>query len=227
MTSRPKRSRLAEPSLDALVRLVAELQEHECLALVRARLAQGAQPLDLLGACLEGLRLVGERFAQGRYYMAALIMGGEIMREATDLLKPCLDAAGSTAPSRGTALVATVKGDVHDLGKNLFSLLLECHGFEVDDLGVDVDAAAVVARAAEKKPDVVGLSCILTSSVQNLRDTVSLLRTSPGAPRPPVIIGGCAVDVHVQEFVQADLWAADAARGAELCRGVVLGRGNE
>jgi methanogenic corrinoid protein MtbC1 len=222
--NRPSGPRPDEAPREVLVRLITEMKEEECLQSLRAQLAQGAAPLDLLGGCMEGMRRVGERFAEGRYFMAALIMAGEIMREATEILRPHLDQDRRPEGGAGTALIATVKGDIHDLGKNLFSLLLQCNGFEVDDLGVDVEARVILERAAQTAPDVVGISCILTSSLQDLRETVTLLKTSGADPRPPVIIGGCAVDAHVQEFVKADLWASDAAHGVELCRTVLSAR---
>jgi methanogenic corrinoid protein MtbC1 len=200
------------------------MKEGECLAKLDALLSQGVAPLELLAWCMEGMRCVGERFAQGKYFMAALIMAGEIMRQVTEVLSPHLDRGPREGQSAGTVLLATAKGDIHDLGKNLFSVLLQCSGFQVDDMGVDVGAEAIRERAARTAPDVVGISCILTSSLDSLRETVHLLQTALPRPRPAVIIGGCAVDRYVQDFVKADCWAADAARGVELCRAALAER---
>lgn len=179
-------------------------------------LAQGEKPLAVLEWCNDGMRLVGERYEKGTYFMAALIMAGEIMRQATDLITPFLEQTQAVESPVAKALVATVHGDIHDLGKNLFILMLKCNGFSVLDLGVDVPAEEIVEKARGGGVDVVGLSTTLTSGIEELKATVAKLKALP-EPRPKVIIGGAVVDAHVQKFVKADAWAVDAHTGARMC----------
>lgn len=211
-----------DPALLRIIDLVAELKEEQCLTELTALLNQGYQAGELLGACIEGMRRVGDLFEEGEYFIAALIMAGEIMRRATELLHPQLHR-GRKLPVTGKVLVGTIQGDIHDLGKNLLILLLESHGFDVVDLGVDVPPEAFVARAREEQPDVVGISCVLTVGVDQLKEAVALLHAELPEPRPPVVIGGACIDAQISRFVNADHWARDAVEGVRICRGVVEG----
>ncbi|MGC8494244.1 MAG: cobalamin B12-binding domain-containing protein [Syntrophobacteraceae bacterium] len=121
--------------------LVAALKEQEVLEAIEADLRSGAaSPIEILHACQKGMRMVGAMHEEGRYFIAGLIMAGEIMRQAIELLKPVLIKAG-IGKNTGRVLLGTIEGDIHDIGKNLFRDLLECHGFSVMDLGVDVPPA--------------------------------------------------------------------------------------
>jgi len=215
--------RAPDPALERLIGLVAELKEEQCLAELTALLGQGYPAAGLLDACIEGMRRVGDLFEKGEYFIAALIMAGEIMRRATELLHPHLHR-GRTVPVTGKVLVGTIQGDIHDLGKNLLILLLQSHGFEVVDLGVDVPPEAFVTRAREERPDVVGISCVLTLGVDRLKEAVAMLHAELPEARPPVVIGGACIDAQIARFVDADHWAGDAVEGVRICRGVVEGK---
>ena len=124
----------------------------------------------------------------------------------------------------GTIILGTIQGDIHDLGKNLFAMLLGCHGFKVIDLGVDVPAGEFLAKALETKPDVVGLSCVLTTSVENLKDAVQLLREKLPEPQPAIVIGGTCLDERLANYVGSALWAREAASGLKICQNVARER---
>lgn len=206
-----------DEAVTRLVDLVVDLREKECLDQMRQLLASGSPPIELLEACIEGVRRVGLLFQQGEYFIAALIMAGEIMREATELLSPYV-LRGQSRSVNGSVLLGTIKGDIHDLGKNLFALLLQSNGFVVVDLGVDVPPEKFLSRAQEVHPDLVGISCVLTLGTEQLRAAVSLLHTEGIDPRPPVIIGGTSVDEQIFRYVKADWWARDAIEGLKICR---------
>lgn len=211
-------------ALDALVGFVADLREEEALASVRSHLEAGTPPLEILAACQKGMRLVGSMHEKGQYYMAALIMAGEIMREALELLRPLL--AGTRSPEgRGRVLLGTIAGDIHDLGKNLLRDLLECHGFAVRDLGVDVAPAEFLRAAGEFQPHVVAASALITESIPHLRELVTLFEESArrGVRRPPIVIGGGQVDERVFRACGADRWAPDAFEGLRVCAELVGG----
>jgi len=198
-----------------LITAIAELQEEAALDLVRQRLADGDDPLQIVEDCQAGLMKVGERYEQGEYFLAGLVMGGEIFRQVMKLVEPVVERQLSGDDS-GYILLGTVQGDIHSLGKMILSLLLSCNGFTVDDLGVDVPPAQFAARAKETSPDVIALSGLLTSSYESMRETVRALRET--GITVPIIIGGGQLSAGVCEYVGADYWTTDAVDGLEICR---------
>ena len=202
-----------------LVYHVADLNEREVLALVQARLRQGDNPLAIVEDCQEGMRLVGERYEQGQYYLSGLIMAGEIFREVMELAQPAIKTQVSSA-ELGRVLLGTVRGDIHDIGKNIQSMLLSCYGFTVYDLGVDVAPRTFVTEAAKISPNVIGLSGLLSSSYDAMRDTISLFRRDPDPTLAgvPIIIGGGTINEQVRQYVAADYWIVNAMDGVRLCQ---------
>lgn len=207
--------------IDSLASLVADLQEDAVLTVTRQRLAEGDDPLEILEQCQRGLRLVGRRFEQGRYYIAGLIMAGEILRQVVAMARPGLTTKRRES-TMGKILLGTVQGDIHDLGKDITKLLLSSHGFEVVDLGVDVPSPRFVEEALNVQPDIVGLSGLLTAAFGSMKDTVQALRkaTQSSNSSLPIIIGG-RVDEDVRSYVGADYWCDEAMRGVRLCQQLV------
>ena len=157
---------------------------------------------------------VGKMYESGEYFVTALIMAGEIFRQAADMLLPLMTAAECPQDSR-KAVIATVKGDIHDIGKNIAVTLLEARGFTVVDLGVDVDPESIADAVVAERPDVLGLSCLLTTGFEALRETIGRVRerTADREQHLPVVIGGTAIDQHTAEYAGADGWCTDAAEG--------------
>ena len=209
----------ARPSLDDLI---VRMDERAALAAVRERLAAGHDPAVLIDECRTGMERVGRLYEKGAYYISALIMAGEIFREAAELLIPRLEAAGRQTRG-GKMVIATVRGDIHDIGKNIVVALLDADGYTMVDLGVNVPAEQVADAVQREHPDVLGLSCLLTSGYESLRETIDLVRrrSSEWHPHLPVIIGGAAVDELVNEQLGADGWCDDAARGLEVVRSLL------
>jgi len=137
-----------------LIQQVLELNEEEVLDIVRRRLQQGDDPLSIVEDCQEGMRRVGERYEHGQYFLSGLIMAGEIFREVMELLQPVIKESVQGNES-GRILLGTVQGDIHDIGKNILTMLLSCYGFTVYDLGVDVPPPTFIAETAKVKPDLV------------------------------------------------------------------------
>lgn len=213
------------PSLNAishLAQLVADLEEDAVLQLVEQRIQAGGDPLAIIAECNEGMREVGQRYEKGEYFVAGLIMSGEIFREVVEMVLPLLEQT-SDGQVHGRILVGTVSGDIHDIGKNIFGMLLSCHGFEVIDLGVDVPPDVFAARAVEVKPDIVGLSGLITAAYQAMKDTIAALRheTQLHGLNFPIIIGGGTIDEQVCRYVGADYWMSDAMAGVRLCEELV------
>jgi len=212
-----------EERLERLVDLITELQEDACLAELKAMLDQGIDPKRLLSCCMEGMRRIGVRFEKGSYFISALIMAGEIMRSSTEYLSHYLTHQ-ETSGTGGRILLGTIKGDIHDLGKNLFSLLLKCNNFEIIDLGVDVPAEVFLKEAISLKPDIIGISCVLTNSLENLKKAVTLLQKKLPTPKAAIIIGGTCLDERMANYVGSSLWAKDAAVGLKICQNVIGGK---
>jgi len=201
-----------------LAKLVADLEEDTVLELVQQRLNAGDDPLQIIDECNQGMRDVGQRYEQGEYFVAGLIMSGEIFREVVELVQPLIEQK-SEGNASGRVLVGTVSGDIHDIGKNMFGMLLSCHGFEVLDLGVDVPPDVFAAKAVEIKPDIVGLSGLITASFETMKETVTALRDQAKEHQLsfPIIIGGGMIDDQVNQYVGADYWMTDAMAGVRLC----------
>ena len=207
---------------EQLINLLADLEEEKVLALVQKRLAAGDDPLQIIEECNAGMRQVGQRYERGEFFVSGLIMSGEIFREVVELVQPLLQQQ-TQGQSSGTVLVGTVSGDIHDIGKNITGMLLTCYGFTVIDLGVDVPPAAFAAKAIEIKPDVVGLSGLITASFESMKTTVAAVRAEAQAQHRsfPIVIGGSMLDEQVCRYVGADYWVNNAMDGVRLCQRLI------
>jgi len=207
-----------------LIAAISDLQEETALAFVRQRLDAGDDPLLIIEDCQEGMRQVGLRYERSEYFLAGLIMAGEIFRQVMEVLQPVVERQVSGQAS-GCILLGTVAGDIHDLGKNIVNMLLSCHNFVVHDLGVDVSPTTFAEQAAQVQPHLVGLSGLLTSSYDAMRETVALLRAR--GYQGPIIIGGGQLSEEVCQYVGADHWTTDAVTGVELCQHLMSGQVRE
>jgi len=208
-----------DPQRLALIAHVSNLDELEVLTLVEERVAGGYDPLEIIEDCQEGLRQVGELYEQQHYFLAGLIMAGEIFREVMEIVQPSIEEK-FTGNETGTILLGTVKGDIHDIGKNNLSMLLTCYGFSVHDLGVDVPPSEFLLQAIALKPDIIGLSGLLTSSYEAMKETIAMIQRSgnPAITSLPVVIGGNQLNEQVCQYVGADYWVNDAMTGVRLCQ---------
>jgi len=207
-----------------LIASISDLQEETALTLVRQRLEAGDDPLLILKDCRDGMHQVGMRYETNEYFLAGLIMAGEIFRRVMELLQPVVERQVSGQAS-GRILLGTVEGDIHDLGKNIVNMLLSCHSFVVHDLGVDVSPATFAEQATQMQPHLVGLSGLLTNSFDAMHRTIALLRAQ--GYHGPVIIGGGQLNEQVCHYVGADQWATDAVTGVELCQRLISGQMRE
>jgi methanogenic corrinoid protein MtbC1 len=203
-----------------LVAAISDLQEDQAIALVRRRIETGDDPLLIIQDCKEGMRQVGAHYERNEYFLAGLIMAGEIFREVMELLQPVV-APRASVRTVGRVLLGTVEGDIHDLGKNIVNMLLGCRSFAVYDLGVNVPPAVFADQVDELQPDIVGMSGLLTSSYDAMRETVDLLRSR--GLQAPIIIGGGQISDEVCRFVGADHWTTDAVAGVEICQRLMSG----
>jgi len=200
-----------------LAEAIADLKEDEVRELVQRHIADGADPSLLLAECRLGMDIVGQRYRAKEYFLSELIISGQIFKDAMKIVEPLLLAQNAPQTSVGVVL-GTVKGDIHDLGKDIVGTLLKGSGFEVHDLGVDVPPQRFVEKLVETQAPILALSGLITPAFDSMKQTVEALRDAGLRDRVKVIIGGGIVTRKAMEYVGADAFSDDAAEGVEICR---------
>ena len=202
---------------EELVGLIAEMQEEEALALAKKLLDAGTPPTQILDDCRTAMTIVGQRFEEGQYFIPELILAGEMLKSISAEVKPRL--AGSQDAKKGArVIVGTVKGDIHDIGKDIVVFMLDVNGFDVLDLGIDVPVETFVTKIAEFKPAVVALSGFLTLAYDSMKETVAAIQAAGFRDRVKIMIGGGTVDDHVRQYTSADAYGVDAMAAVSLAR---------
>jgi methylmalonyl-CoA mutase cobalamin-binding domain/chain len=163
--------------------------------------------------------VVGQKFSEGEYYLPELIMAGEIFGSVIEVIRPVL--AEAKTKTIGKIVLATVKDDIHDIGKNVFKGFAEANGFEVHDLGVDAAPEAIIEAIKNEKPDIVGLSCLLTSAFDSIENTIAKIKEAGVRDQVKIIIGGAPVSADLKEWSGADAATRSAAEGVELCKELI------
>jgi len=179
-------------------------------------LDQGVEAEKIISILAEGMDVVGERYQAGEYFVTSLIIAGETMKEALEVLEPHLSGQGGA--KRGKLVMATVAGDIHDIGKNIFTTLMGTAGFEVIDLGVDVSAEAIVAAVEEHGPDILGLSALLTTNLEQFPLIVEMLEKEGLRNGVKIVVGGATVTDEFAEGVGVDALAKSAVEGVNICK---------
>lgn len=203
---------------EKLVEAIADMREEEALDLTRAMLDAGQDPFLVLEASKEAMAIVGERFEMREYFLPELIIAGELLEAIGDLVKPKLRADAPQAKPEGKVVIGTVAGDIHDIGKNIVSFMLDANNFEVHDIGVDVPAAKFVEAISEIKPDIVGMSGFLTLAFDQMRATVQAIQEAGLRDRVKIMIGGSVLDESAAEYVGADAYGRDALGAVNLAK---------
>ena len=203
---------------DAVIRGNAKL----VVEATKAALASGAEPLEIINRGLvAGITIVGQRFRACEMYIPEVLMSAKAMAAGVDLVKPLL--TGKEVLSKGKLLIGTVKGDLHDIGKNLVGLMMESSGYEVVSLGVDISPEKFVDAVREHKPQLLGLSALLTTTMLAMKDTIEGLKEAGLRDSVKVMIGGAPVTADFATEIGADGYAPDAASATELA-GKLLGK---
>jgi 5-methyltetrahydrofolate--homocysteine methyltransferase len=179
--------------------------------LVKESLKNGANPLELVDKGLaKGIRTVGERYGKGEIFLTELLMGAEAMKVGMEIINPEIKRQKKELKKVGSIIIGTVAGDIHDLGKNIVAALFSAHGFDVVDLGVDVPDQKFIDGVKEMKPDILGLSALMTSTIPKQRELVNLLKSSGLRDKVKVMIGGAAVNEDYARDIGADGYAENA-----------------
>jgi len=206
---------------DNLSYRLADLRRDDVLSEVQRRLDIGQDPQDVLDACRDGMAIVGERFGTGEYFISELVLSAKVFRDAMAIIEPRL--SGTSRRLRSRVLLATPQGDIHDLGKNIFGAMLKGQGFEVCDLGVDVDPGVIVAKVKEYQPEFVGFSALITSAFPGMKRAVNLLEEQGLRKDIKLMVGGGVTNDTVKEYIGADFQTVDASKGIEYCLSVTGG----
>ena len=208
---------------DDLIEALADLKEKKVLETAQKRLDRGEDPLKILDDAREAIAIVGQRYSDGTYFIPDLVYSGEILKEITEMVKPKLTGVAETK-HLGKVVIGTVAGDIHDIGKNIVTFMLDVNGFEVDDLGVDVPAEKFVDKINEVEPEVVALSGFLTLSFDSMKETVQTIKDAGLRDKVKIMVGGGTLDDTVREHVGADAFGRFAGDAVSLAKEWVGGK---
>jgi methanogenic corrinoid protein MtbC1 len=202
---------------EKLVNAIADMREEEALALVREMVTGGVEPMGILDAAREAMGIVGQRYEDGIYYLPELMLSGEMLTQIADILKPEL-AKLPEVKRHGKVLIGTVEGDIHDIGKNIVTFMLDVNGFEVQDLGVDVSPEQFVEAIGDFQPQVVGLSGFLTLAFDAMKGTIDAIEAAGLRDGVKIMIGGGQVNEEIRKYAGADAYGRDAMAGVNLAQ---------
>lgn len=203
---------------EKLATALADLEEDDVMELAQEAADEGAEGANAaVEACQEGMSVIGARFESGEYFVGDLIYAGEIMTNALEILKPVL-SGGESSGKATKMVIGTVKGDVHDIGKNVVKAMLEAAGFDVVDLGVDVAPETVVETIQNEDIKIVALSGVLTLAVDSMKATVDAIEEAGLRDQVKVIVGGNMICAESCAVVRADEWAQSPQKTVDTCR---------
>jgi methanogenic corrinoid protein MtbC1 len=207
-----------------LAKLLSDLKEPEALAFVEKALGKGVDPEDLLRDSQEAMKIVGQRFAEEKYFIPDLVFSGEILKRIVKMLEPHLKAKkGEGAERQGKVIIGTVEGDIHDIGKDLVVFMLDVSGFEVTDLGIDVPVQKFVDTIKETGSTVVGLSGFLTLAFDSMKETVEAIKDAGLRDQVKIMVGGGQIDEQIRGYTGADAYGKDAMEAVALAKGWIGG----
>jgi methanogenic corrinoid protein MtbC1 len=208
-----------------LAEALAGLNESAVIILTHERINSGMDPLSIVRELQAGIAIFGERYKTGDYFIADLILAGEIFRQSMLVLEPLLAKTEKKTVGNIKIVLGTVKGDIHNLGKDILGLLLKPSGFQVYDLGINVPPSAFVKKLQETGAPLLGLSGLITPSYEAMKETLQAVEAAGLRDKVKVIIGGGVVDELVRDYTGADAFSTDAMEGIEICKSLTRGEG--
>jgi 5-methyltetrahydrofolate--homocysteine methyltransferase len=200
-----------------LIDALTNMRENEALEIARSLVEHGEDPLKILDECTKAMEAVGKRFEAGEYFLPELMMAGEMLRQVSEMVKPKMKGK-QDVQKRGKVLIGTVEGDIHDIGKDIVTFLLDVNGFEVRDIGIDVPPGQFVEAIKEFKPQVVGMSGLLTLAYDSMKNTVQAIEQAGLRDGIKIMIGGGQMTETVREYTRADAFGKDAVEGVNLAK---------
>lgn len=207
-------------SYEEVSRAVISGNEASVKELVQSLVDGGKDPLEIINeGLIAGMNIVGTRFKNGEMFVPEVLMAARAMSAGVDIVKPLI--SDTDMPSIGKVVIATVKGDLHDIGKNLVAMMLESAGFTVINLGVDVSPEQFAEAVKEHNPDIVAMSALLTTTMLAMQETIDLLKEQGLRDKVKVIVGGAPISQDFADEIGADGYAPDAASASDLCKQLV------
>jgi len=208
--------------LDDLKKAMVALDQEEVVSKTTMSLAEGVSPLEIIqNGLMPGLSEIGELFENEEIFLPELMKSAKVFQGAMDLLRPKIQEQGGGVEKKGTIVIGTVKGDMHYIGKDIVKLLMETAGFEVHDLGVDVDPFAFIVKADEVNADIIALSALLTTTLVGQKDIIEALEGQGKRNKFKVIVGGGAVTQAWSDEIGADGYAENAYGAIRLAKSFV------
>jgi dimethylamine corrinoid protein len=202
-----------------LAQAVGDLDEATAVSLVEEKLASGEAVLTILAELQAGMNVVGERFENEEYYLSELIYAADVFKKAGAPLQEGLKSAAQS--TLGTLVLGTVKNDIHDFGKDIVATVMSSNGLKVVDLGVDAEHQAFVDAIKEHKPELVGMSCLLTTAFDSMKEAIQAIKDAGLRDQVTILIGGGPVDEATREFVGADLYCKTAQDGVSAAKKIL------
>jgi len=204
-------------NLSPLSKAIDEGDHEKTIRLTTEALSTGTSPQDIIAHGLQaGMGIVGEKFSNGEYFLPDMLMATRAMKAALEILRPSLEKTGM--PTIGKVVIGTVEGDMHDIGKNVVATFLSGNGFEVFDLGLNVPVKKFIDEVKEKKPDILGMSVLLTTTMPVMGRVIKALDEAGLRSSVKIIIGGAPVTPDYANFIGADAYAHDGGRAVPVCR---------
>jgi len=208
--------------IEGLQQLVISGQKDKVKAAVDSLLKSGKKPLDIISSGLiGGMNVVGARFKAGDMFIPEVMASAHAMKEGMDLLKPLILGDASKSFYSGKVVIGTVQGDILNIGKSIVAMLLESSGFQVIDLGVDVPNTKFIEAVKKERPDIVGMSALLTPTVPRMKDVVEALKEAGLRDKVKVMVGGAPVNQAIAESVGADAYAPEAQSAVEKAKALI------
>ena len=203
-------------SFKALCQAVESGNTSEAEDITRKLLEEGKEPLEMIAVLTETMNKLGELFARLEIFLPQLILAGEALKAVVDILRPKIMEAGEQGAPKGKVVIGVVKGDLHEIGKNIVKLMLETNGFEVKDLGYDVDSLAFIKEAEAMDADIIGASSLMTTTMPGQKEIIELLKDKGIRDRYKVVIGGAPTGQEWADQIGADLWCEEASSAPRL-----------
>ena len=203
-------------SFKALCQAVESGNTSEAEDITRKLLEEGKQPLEMIATLTETMNKLGELFARLEIFLPQLILAGEALKAVVNILRPKIMEAGEQGATKGKVVIGVVKGDLHEIGKNIVKLMLETNGFEVKDLGYDVDSLTFIKEAEAMGADIIGASSLMTTTMTGQREIIELLKDRGIRDRYKVVIGGAPTGQEGADQIGADLWCEEASSAPRM-----------
>ncbi len=201
----------------SLTKNLIELERDKVLAEIKERISQGEDPMKIFNECKQGMETVGEKYKKKEYFLAELMLSGDLFRESVELIEPYLGEKKTEGDIKGKIILVTMQGDIHDLGKNILATLLKLEGFKVYDLGVDVSPDIVVEKVKEIQPDFIGFSALLTVTFDPMKEVINKLNEAGLHDKLKIMVGGGITTSLVKDYIGADFQTIDAMEGVQYC----------